>query len=85
MYLDHQSLYECGSLAEVQHPEVWSDAKYPEDSLLKWYCEIDSFTTTIWVNFGGKDLRTEMVGINVRPNRTHFIEMNAPPIKGRHC
>ncbi|WP_373762890.1 hypothetical protein [Jeotgalibaca porci] len=35
MYLDHQSLYECGSLAEVQHPEVWSDAKYPEDSLLK--------------------------------------------------
>lgn len=68
VYLDHKSLYECGSISEVENPEVWSEAKYPEDSLLKWYSEVGPSTTTIWANFGGKDPRTENVEINVRPH-----------------
>ena len=68
VYLDYKSLYECGSIAEVKNPEVWSEAKYPEDSLLKWYGEVGPSTTTIWANFGGKDPRTENVEINVRPH-----------------
>lgn len=68
VYLDHKSLYECGSISEVENPEVWSEAKYPGDSLLKWYSEVGPSTTTIWANFGGKDPRTENVEINVRPH-----------------
>lgn len=68
VYLNHHSLYECGSISEVANPEVWSEAKYPEDSLLKWYGEVGPSTTTIWANFGGKDPRTENVEINVRPH-----------------
>ncbi|MGO4960312.1 right-handed parallel beta-helix repeat-containing protein [Jeotgalibaca porci] len=68
VYLDHKSLYECGSISEVENSEVWSEAKYPEDSLLKWYSEVGPSTTTIWANFGGKDPRTENVEINVRPH-----------------
>ena len=47
--------------------QVWPDAKYPEDSLLKWYAQVDSSTTKIWANFGGKDPRKENVEISVRP------------------
>ena len=68
VYLDHKSLYECGSITEVENPEVWLEAKYPEDSLLKWYCEVGPSTTSIWANFGGKDPRSENVEINVRPH-----------------
>lgn len=68
VYLDHKSLYECGSISEVENPEVWSEAKFPGDSLLKWYSEVGPSTTTIWANFGGKDPRTENVEINVRPH-----------------
>lgn len=68
VYLDHKSLYECGSMAEVENPEVWPEAKYSEDSLLKWYCEAGPSTTKIWANFGGKDPRKENVEINVRPH-----------------
>lgn len=67
VYLDGKSLYECDSIESVNNPEVWSEAKYPKDSLLKWYAEVGSTTTTIWANFGGKDPRTENVEINVRP------------------
>ncbi len=67
VYLDYKSLYECESLDKVRHPEVWSGAKYPQESLLKWYAEVGSATTVIWANFGGKDPRQENVEINVRP------------------
>ncbi|MCC5895215.1 MAG: right-handed parallel beta-helix repeat-containing protein [Alkalibacterium sp.] len=67
VYLDGKSLYECESVDAVHKPEVWSEAKYSEDSLLKWYAEVSPETTTIWAHFGGKDPRTENVEINVRP------------------
>lgn len=67
VYLDGKSLYECENVDKVHNPEVWSEAKYPEDSLLKWYAEVGSATTKIWANFGGKDPRKENVEINVRP------------------
>lgn len=67
VYLNCKSLYECASLDQVRNPEVWPDAKYPEDSLLKWYAEVGPATTKIWANFGGKDPRKENVEISVRP------------------
>lgn len=67
VYLDCKSLYECDSIDKVREPEIWSEAKYPEDSLLKWYAEVGSVSTKIWANFGGKDPCVENVEINVRP------------------
>ncbi len=67
VYLDHTSLYETDSLLKVRHPDVWPDAKYSKDSLLKWYAEVGAATTKIWANFGDKDPRIENVEINVRP------------------
>ncbi|WNS46051.1 right-handed parallel beta-helix repeat-containing protein [Paenibacillus sp. MMS20-IR301] len=67
VYLDGKSLYECDSVTKLRHPQVWPQAKYAEDSLLQWYAEVSSVTTTIWANFGGKDPRQENVEINVRP------------------
>lgn len=68
VYLDGQSLYECEKVEHVHKPEVWSEAKYSEASLLKWTAEVDSKTTKIWANFGGKDPRDENVEISVRPH-----------------
>ncbi len=67
VYLDGKSLYECESIDKVRKSEVWPNAKYPKDSLLKWYAEAGPTTTKIWANFGGKDPREENVEINVRP------------------
>ncbi|MHA6531622.1 right-handed parallel beta-helix repeat-containing protein [Paenibacillus sp. BAC0078] len=67
VYLDGKSLYECDSVENVHKPEIWPEAKYPKDSLLKWYAEVGSTTTKIWAIFGGKDPRKENVEINVRP------------------
>jgi hypothetical protein len=68
VYLDGKSLYECESVDNVRKPEVWPEAKYPEDSLLKWYAEVGPRTTKIWAHFGGKDPREENVEISVRPH-----------------
>ena len=67
VYLDGKSLYERQSLEEVRHPKPWELAKYPEASLLAWYCEVNDTKTVIWANFGGRDPRRENVEINVRP------------------
>lgn len=67
VYLDGKSLYECDSANKLHNPQVWPQAKYAEDSLMQWYAEAGSTTTTIWANFGGKDPRQENVEINVRP------------------
>lgn len=68
VYLDSKSLYECESVEKVHKAEVWSEAKYAEDSVLKWFAEAGTETTKIWANFGGKDPREENVEINVRPH-----------------
>ncbi|WP_042212222.1 right-handed parallel beta-helix repeat-containing protein [Paenibacillus borealis] len=67
VYLDGKSLYECDGVDKLRNPQVWPQAKYAEDSLLQWYAEVSSTTTTIWANFGGRDPRKENVEINVRP------------------
>ncbi len=67
VYLNGKSLYERPSLEDVRKPEPWKEAKYPEQSLLAWYAEVDSVYTKIWANFGGIDPRGEKVEINVRP------------------
>jgi len=67
VYLDGKSLYERQSLQEVRHPEPWPLAKYPEASLLCWYCEQDGDSTVLYANFGGKNPNEENVEINVRP------------------
>jgi hypothetical protein len=67
VYLDGKSLYESDRVESVHNPEVWPEAKYTKDSLLKWYAEVGSTTTKIWANFGGKDPRKENVEISVRP------------------
>lgn len=67
VYLDGKSLYECASLDDLLNPEIWPQAKFPEESLLKWYAQAGIETTKIWANFGGRDPRCENVEINVRP------------------
>ncbi|OWA35559.1 hypothetical protein B9G55_13085 [Saccharibacillus sp. O16] len=67
VYVDGKSLYEVNNIESVRNPEIWSEAKYPEDSLLTWHAEVKAATTKIWANFGGKDPRQENVEINVRP------------------
>ena len=67
VYLNGKSLYERPTLEEVKNPAPWTEAKYPEESLLAWYCEVDDVYTTIWANFGTADPRKECAEINVRP------------------
>lgn len=67
VYLDGKSLYECDSIDKLHNPQVWPQAKYPQDSLLQWYAEAGATTTKIWANFGDRDPRKENVEINARP------------------
>ena len=67
VYLDGKSLYERQSVEEVRHPKPWPLAKYPEASLMAWYCEQKGDNTVIYANFGGKNPNEENVEINVRP------------------
>ena len=67
VYMDGKSLYETDVVEKLYHPEVWQQAKYPQDSMLQWYAEVGETKTKIWANFGGKDPRCENVEINVRP------------------
>lgn len=67
VYLNGQSLYEAEGLDRLYEPQIWPEAKYPEDSLLVWYAQAGERTTKIWVNFGGLDPRRENVEISVRP------------------
>lgn len=68
LYLNGNSMYECEGLQAVLDPKIWPDAKYSEDSLLKWFAEVDSKTTKIWANFASLDPRKECVEISVRPH-----------------
>ncbi len=67
VYLNRKSLYEAESVEKLQDPQVWDQAKYPEDSKLLWYAEAGEETTKIWANFGGADPTAENVEISVRP------------------
>ncbi|MBE6936692.1 MAG: hypothetical protein E7458_09430 [Ruminococcaceae bacterium] len=67
VYLNGKGLYERQSLDEVRHPTPWAQAKYPEDSLLCWYCESDDNKVTLWANFGGANPNENLAEITVRP------------------
>lgn len=77
VYLNGRSFYEATSLAEVLDPprttrlvDHWTGSTHivrdPDQTLLRWYAEVDDATTTIWANFQGADPNTELVEINVR-------------------
>lgn len=67
VYLDGKALYERQSIEEIRDPKPWPHARFPEESLMVWYCENRAGVTTFWANFGGKDPNKENVEINVRP------------------
>ncbi len=67
VYINGKSLYERQSIEDVRHPSIWPNAKYPEDSLFTWFCEVNDTTTVIWANFGDHDPRKELTEISVRP------------------
>ena len=67
VYLDGKALYERQSLEEIKDPTPWEQAKYPEESLLVWFCESREESVVLYANFGGKDPNEENVEINVRP------------------
>ena len=67
VFLNQKSLYEAESVEKLRSPEVWPQAKYPEDSKLLWYAEAGENTTKFWANFGDADPNRENVEISVRP------------------
>jgi hypothetical protein len=77
VYLNGVSFYEAASRDEVSAPEKrtevvddWTGVidriRDPERTLLVWYAEVDTETTTIWANFQGADPNAELTEINVR-------------------
>lgn len=67
VYLNGKSLYEIDSLEKVLDPLPLKGAQDQEGSLYQWYCQSNSKTTTIWVNFHEFNPTIELVEINVRP------------------
>jgi hypothetical protein len=67
VYLNKMPMYEAESVEKLTNPEVWPQAKYPEESKLVWYAEAGEKTTKIWANFGDADPTKEDVEITVRP------------------
>lgn len=67
VYLDGKSLYECDSIERLASREPWPQAKYPGDSLYRWYAKVGEKSTQFWVFLDGKNPRKENVEINARP------------------
>ena len=67
VYLNKMPMYEAESVEKLTNPEVWPQAKYPEESKLVWYAEAGDVTTKLWANFGDADPTKEDVEITVRP------------------
>lgn len=79
VYLDGQDMYEAASLEEVcagqertfSYQDEWSGEhlriQNPGSTIYKWYAEVTTDTTTLYVNFHGADPNAHTVEINVRP------------------
>ncbi len=81
VYLNEKSFYEAYSLDEVIKGEVrerggmWNEVlRYPQDTIFKWFCEVNDESTTIYANFHQFNPNTECVEINVR--RSCFYPVN---------
>lgn len=78
VYLNGKSFYEAQSLEEVEHPaertagycRLWPEYAepilHPEDTVYRWFSEVDEEKTTIYANFQGADPNQELAEINVR-------------------
>ncbi len=78
VYLNGKSFYEAQSLEEVKHPaertagycRLWPEYAepilHPEDTVYRWFSEVDEEKTTIYANFQGADPNQELAEINVR-------------------
>lgn len=87
VYLNGQSFFEAISIEKVINPDRWEKSIYetwgncdeklinPENSIYRWYAEVNDDKTVIYANFHGADPNEETVEINVRracffPERT---------------
>lgn len=78
VYLNGRSLYEAATLEDVKNPVMRKDGfnapwtlhreplRYPKDSMLQWFAQVDRECTVIYANFQGSDPTEELVEINVR-------------------
>ena len=67
VYINGHALYEIDSLDEVLSQNPLERAVDSEASKYKWFCVVNSETTTLYANFKGLNPNKEMVEINVRP------------------
>lgn len=66
VYINGKSLFEADSFDELSSNLPFHNAREPEWSLHKWYCESTQTETTIYVNFCEFDPFKNTVEINVR-------------------
>lgn len=78
VYLNGKAFYEAKTLDEVRTAPIrkmgvypaWNKnpapLPHPEDTIYRWYSEVDADATTIYANFQGADPNKELTEINVR-------------------
>ncbi|WP_081843124.1 right-handed parallel beta-helix repeat-containing protein [Butyrivibrio sp. WCE2006] len=68
VYLNGKSMYEAGSLEEVENPQIRRSSWEPEFSVYTWFSAQEMNDTVIFANFQGKNPNEENVEISVRRN-----------------
>ena len=66
VYLNGKALYETDKKKGLFDTQAMPRTLDPEASKLKWFCNANEKTTTIYANFNGKNPNKELVEINVR-------------------
>ena len=67
VYLNGNSLYEVGKLADVYSETPLDRANDKDSSKYKWFCKSENGYTLIYANFKGFNPNNQLVEINVRP------------------
>ncbi|MBQ8357975.1 MAG: right-handed parallel beta-helix repeat-containing protein [Clostridia bacterium] len=79
IYINGASMFEASSMEDLYKAEMRAegysgyssalpkDILHPEQTVYRWYAQVDDGTTVIFGNFQDKDPNTETVEINVRP------------------
>lgn len=77
VYWEDRSLFEASSLEEVLRGECWIGAwelgRGEDMTACRWFARVETDTTTLYANFGGRDPRNHRIEINVR-RRCFFPE-----------